>query len=270
MSKPLNIQFDISDVVDEFQLTKEQTDSITTAACEAVTLEIYRNWRAAADRNLKSTREQYKSGLLIADAGRFAKTITLVGVLNNMLENGVSAFDMKLGFMKSSKIKFNKQGGWYLTVPFRIGAPGSLGESSVFSGVMPPEIQALMANKAPTLTTANKIWNGESLKNSEIPSQYQAPSVRPSVTSETLNKTFDAYVHKSSIYAGMVRNQKTYQGATQNTYGTFRRVGANSDPNSWINSGIKQYNLSQEAIENTDVQLIVDNTVDKILSDFGF
>jgi len=272
MAAPINIQFDLSDTIDEFSLSEQQSNQVIKAACQAVTLEIHRNWIAAAERELKSTRNGYIRGLLVAEDGMFANTITLVGVLNNMVENGVSAFDMKDGFMKSSKVKFNKKGGWYLTIPLRQATPDAVGESEVFAGIMPVEVYNLMKGKEATVTseTNKTLKSGESLKAKEIPEQYQAPQTRASVTNTAINKTFDAYTHKSSIFAGLGKSQKLYENANQSTYGTFRRVGENSDPMAFIHTGIRQHNLSQQAIENTDVDLIVNNTVDKVLSEFGF
>ena len=68
-----------------------------------------------------------------------------------MLEQGATPFDIKEGFKKSPKArhtiaKYNKKGKiispggqWYLTVPFRIGVPGTLGQAG-FSGEMPTEM----------------------------------------------------------------------------------------------------------------------------------
>lgn len=271
MKSPINIEFDLVDVIGEYNLTPVQVNEIASAACKAVTAEIYRNWTEAANRELKSTRQSYIRGLVIAQDGSLSNTITLVGALNNMVENGVGAFDMKAGFMKSSKIKYNKKGGWYLTIPFRMGTPGTVGDSEVFAGILPVEIYNIIKDKAATITNEqNQVTStGESLSANEIPSQFVAPSIRQSITSNTINNTFDAYTHKSSIYEGLMRNQKTYESSTQSTYGTFRRVGSNSDINAFIHSGIQQHNLASKAIENTDIQLIVDNTVDKILSELG-
>jgi osmotically-inducible protein OsmY len=56
-----------------------------------------------------------------------------------------------------------------------------------------------------------------------------------------------------------------YGKTTQNTYGTFRRAGANSDPLSWIHKGIRAYNLAQKAVDATDVETIVENEVTQFL-----
>jgi hypothetical protein len=50
----------------------------------------------------------------------------------------------------------------------------------------------------------------------------------------------------------------------------MRTVSQLSDPNSWINKGIKQHNLSEEAMKNVDVDTLVNNATDKMLNEFGF
>jgi hypothetical protein len=188
-----------------------------------------------------------------------------------MLENGVGAFDMKQGMMKSAKVKYTKTGGWYMTIPFRFATSDAIGENESFSSVMPQEIYDLVKNFSPQKTQiGGNSKSAESLKSGDIPNQFIAPKSRNSVINETLNKTFDAYTHKSSIYEGMQKSSKTYEGGQGSSYNSFRRVSGNSDPMSWIHSGIQRYNLSQQAIENTDVDLIIDNTVDKLLSEMGF
>lgn len=271
MSKPISISFDVSEVANEFNLDRSQIEQISNSASKALTIEIHRNWVEAAKRELKSTRSSYMNGLLIAEEGIFTNTITLTGTLNNMIENGVGAFDMKTGFMKSSKVKYTKTGGWYITIPFRFATPDALGENEAFAGVMPQEIYDLVRNFEPAKTdVGGASKGGQSLKAGDIPSQFQAPKARNSVINDVINKTFDSYTHKSSIFEGMQKSQKTYQGASQGSYNTFRRVGNNSDPMAWIHSGLPQRNLSQQAIQNTDVDMIIDNTVDKILSEWGF
>jgi hypothetical protein len=174
--------------------------------------------------------------------------------------------------MKSSKVKYTKAGAWYLTIPFRFSTPDALGENEAFSGTLPQEIYDLVKGFSAKQTSENDgtSSSSETLKAGNIPSQYQAPQTRKSVINDVLNKTFDAYTHKSSIFEGLQRSSKTYQNATQSSYNTFRRVGQNSDPMAWIHSGLQQKNFAQQAIDNTDIDLIVDNTVDKILSEFGF
>lgn len=270
--KPIQVKYDISEVFAEFSLNTEQIDQMSNSVSKALTLEIHRNWIEAAKRDLKSTRNSYINGLVIAEDGKFANTITLTGRLNNMLENGASAFDMKTGMMKSAKVKYSKTGAWYLTVPFRFATPDAIGENESFTDVLPQEIYDIIKNFNGKQTNEKdgSSSKGDSLKQSNIPAEFSAPKSRKSVINEQLNTTFDAYSHKSSIYAGIQKNSKTYQGATQSSYNSFRRVGQNSDPMAWIHSGLQERNFAQLAISNTDADTIIDNTVDKILSEFGF
>ena len=268
----LKVSFDLSPVAQEFSLSKEQVDQMANSVSKALTLEIHRNWVEVAKRDLNSTRNQYIRGLVIADEGNSVNTITLTGSLNNMLENGVSAFDMKNGFMKSQKVKYSKTGAWYLTIPFRFATPDALGENEAFSGVLPQEIYDLVKSFQSKKTNVDSDISSKSqtLKSSDIPSQFQAPNVRKSVINDVLNKTFDAYTHKSSIFEGLQKSSKMYEKSNQSSYNTFRRVGENSDSMSWIHSGLQQRNFAQVALDNTDEELIIENTVDKVLSEFGF
>ena len=175
-----------------------------------------------------------------------------------MLEEGASAFDIKEGFKKSSKVKYtiakyNKSGkkirnggDWYLTIPFRIGVPGTLGQAG-FSGEMPQEVYNVMRKKAGRLTLG------------EIPSPYDQKKKREAIQATANTPYYAEYTHKNSLYEGMVKKTAQYGKTTQNTYGTFRRAGANSDPLSWIHRGLVARNFARVARNNTDVDTIVYN-----------
>ena len=249
----LNINVNVDEIIQEFNLPENTADFIVNEVVEKITNALFYNWQNAAKRSLKSTRNDYINGLVITQPTKFSRAITLKGKFNNMLEKGVAPYDMKFVFVNSSKIKFNKKGGWYLTIPFRIGAPDSLGENSAFTSVMPKEVHDIAK-----LLPAKK-----GLVKAMIPSPYDVPTSRAAIVTPTSN--FPIYQHKSSIYEGMTKQVGAYGKTTQNSYKSFRRVGENSDPNSWISKGIKAYNLLDEAIKRTDVTTIAENRVDEIL-----
>jgi len=121
---PINV--DISEVANEFLLSGDQITTLRENIVSGLTSSLYEQWLLAAGKNLRSTKAQYQRGLVIVDEGRFKGGVMLTGTLPNMVESGASAFDMKNGFSKSSKVKRTKDGEWYLTIPFRLASPGAL------------------------------------------------------------------------------------------------------------------------------------------------
>jgi hypothetical protein len=262
----MTIDLNIDDLINEFNFPINTADFIVMDTVQRVTEELYRNWQLQATKKLKSTRNEYINNLQIIDNSKFSKTILLTGKLPNMLESGAAAFDMKEGFRKSPKVKYSyktdKNGNvtvsWYLTIPFRMGTPGIVGENSAFSSVMPSAVYNAIKTKL----------SGVALKKSEIPSPYDMPSSRKAIVLPT--RIIPEYRHKSSIYQGMIKNTAAYGQTTQNTYMSFRRVSENSDPNSWIHKGIQAHNLMKKAIQATNIEVVVENNVDLILSNLGY
>lgn len=260
------ITIDLSGLKGQFGIDDKTLDQLTETCVKAVTAAIYANWEALAKKKLKSTREEYIQNIIHVDKGRFNKQIILTGVVPNMVEQGASAFDIKEGFRKSPKVRYTipvygkkgnmlRSGGdWYLTIPFRIGVPGTLGQAG-FTGQMPQEVYDIMRKRG------NRI----ALRADEIPAPYNIPQSRAAIQATPKNPYYAQYTHKSSIYEGLTKRTAQYGKTTQNTYGTFRRAGANSDPLSWIHKGISAYRLADEAVKITDVDTIVENEVTTFL-----
>ena len=260
------ITIDLSGLKGQFGIDDKTLDQLTETCVKAVTAAIHANWEALAKKKLKSTREEYIQNIIHVDKGRFNKQIILTGVVPNMVEQGASAFDIKDGFRKSKKVRYTipvygKKGNmlhpggyWYLTIPFRIGVPGTLGQAG-FTGQMPQEVYDIMRKRG------NRI----ALRADEIPAPYNIPQSRAAIQATPQNPYYAQYTHKSSIYEGLTKRTAQYGKTTQNTYGTFRRAGANSDPLSWIHKGISAYRLADEAVKITDVDTIVENEVTTFL-----
>ena len=260
------ITIDLSGLKGQFGIDDKTLDQLTETCVKAVTAAIYANWEALAKKKLKSTREEYIQNIIHVDKGRFNKQIILTGVVPNMVEQGASAFDIKEGFRKSKKVRYTipvygkkgnmlRSGGdWYLTIPFRIGVPGTLGQAG-FTGQMPQEVYDIMRKRG------NRI----ALRADEIPAPYNIPQSRAAIQATPQNPYYAQYTHKSSIYEGLTKRTAQYGKTAQNTYGTFRRAGANSDPLSWIHKGISAYRLADEAVKITDVDTIVENEVTTFL-----
>jgi hypothetical protein len=256
----IEFNLDMSDVFAEFELLKSQRDRLLRTVLDAATNEFLKNWRAEASKNLKSTRRNYLTGIRVMSSGRFQNSVVLMGKFNNMLEMGFSSFDMKKGFEKSSKAKISANGNWYLTIPFRWATPGAIGENSAFSGVMPQDIYNIVSKYKPTTTSyGKKVSSGMGLK--DIPAQHAEAKSRAAVGG------FGEYVHKSSIYEGITKSEKTYENATQSGYTSFRRVSKNSDKLAFIHKGVQAYDFASKAFRMTDFDTVTNNVTDKFLSE---
>lgn len=266
-----DINIDITGLKSQFlgQISDQQIDELTETCVQLVTKAIYSEWESIAKKELHSTLPEYLHNLNIVDKGRFQKQIILTGTLPEMVESGASPFDLKEVFKKSKWVKYSvpvynrkgkmvyKGGDWYLTIPFRQGTPGIVGQAG-FANEMPQEIYSLMIHRA-----ANS-----PLTKSEIPEPYDIPQSRAAIYDKQSGKLlYREYVHKSSIYEGLVKKQAAYGKVIQNTYHSFRRAGENSDPLSWIHKGIEARDLANKAIKKVDVEQIVENATLQFLDD---
>ena len=263
------IEIDLTGLKGQFNLDDKTIDQLTEVCVQAVTAAVFSNWEALAKKELHSTLPEYLQNLNVVDKGRFAKQIILTGTLPTMVEQGASPFDLKEHFQKSKYVKYtvpvyNRKGkmvypggDWYLTIPFRHGTPGIVGQAG-FANEMPQEIYDLMVHRAARVP----------LQKSEIPEPFDVPRTRAAIFErETGKLIYDEYEHKSSIYEGLTKRPAAYGKTVQNTYGTFRRAGANSDPLSWIHKGLEARHLADKAVEQTDVEEIVTNEVYQFLDD---
>lgn len=258
MAGPITI--DVSGLGQQFGLTQAQIDDLTELCVKAVTSAIFMKWQALAKQGLNSTRPEYLQNLNVIDKGRFAKSIVLTGELPVMLEAGATPFDQKTYFQKSAKVRKTvpvyrkdgrvlKPGGdWYLTIPFRHGTPGIVGQAG-FSGEMPQAIYSVV----------KKFITGQRLHASQIPSPYNIPSIRQPIAATQTTPSYGAYTHKHSIYEGIIKTTGVYAKTNQNMYVSFRRASKNSDPLSWIFPGLKARNFCDKAVQQTDVDTIVNN-----------
>lgn len=266
----MNISLDFSEIAQEFNLIASQADLLAKAAVDAVSQEVYRQWQLAARQGLHSTRTRYIQALQMVEEGPLRNAIFLnpADKFVQGLEDGVGAYDMKEGFKKSAKVKFNAKGGWYLTVPFRIGTPGAVGE--MFSGVMPVDIYQMARKLIASTTQPDGTKTRGTRLTVPVGNDAAVPRTRPELINPQTGQKFAAYTHKTGLFDGLQRQEKTYGKTTQSTYNTFRRVGANSDPNSWINKGIQAHNFADKALSNTNIEVIQENAVDAVLQQMGF
>ena len=257
---------DTSDLADEFSLSKEDVHTLIDNAVKATALEYYRLWQNQASKNLKSTRNRYLDNLVYVDEGLMKGAVILrdEDPLAMMLEEGASEFDLKEGFANSPKRKIKKDGGWYMSIPFRYATPQALGESEIFSGILPPEIY----EQAKSLEANVPMGGGmrsKGLAIEDIPNEFQEKTVRKAMPTSSLLEARKDYISKSSRYEGLM---KVKDSTTKQTSGymSFRRVSDNSDPSSWIHSGLEQRHFAEAAMTELNIENIVDVEIDNFLN----
>lgn len=249
------VQIDIESMVKDLNVTKQDLDQVRQLVVKAYINEVYSETINLAFDKLNASRNEYMSALSIQKIDEYTYELVLKGnTLAAMIENGAGSFDMKIGFGRSPKAIPTKNGGWYLTIPMIFRTPSANARSGAPGQLLPRKIYDLIRNSPSTVRDiGDEVIS--TLSNSDIPDRYQPGQLT------SLNKQADAYVPKSSIYAGLIRTQDKSTG--QSNYNTFRRVGSNSPANSWIHPGIPAYNLMDLASNNVDHLDIAETALQK-------
>ncbi len=272
----MRIGLDLRNVTSLTKLKRGAFNEVAQAIVERAANEVYSEIHRQANHNLKSTRQIYKRNINRPEMGRARATITLTGMLPNMIERGAQPFDMKLGFSRSKKVKHKADGGWYLTIPFRYATAGSLGESEAFAGVMPPEVTRMARQLKATITLPflgvvqkGRGMSASSLKATKHGVLGSRDEIPESAGGNLTSAQRAGGQHKSPQFAGLTRQKQWYQLVSQGSYVTFRRVSDKSAQNSWIHRGIKAYNLMEKAVENVDFNTVGADIIDSRLSSMG-
>ena len=247
-----DISIDISSLASIYSLNPDQVIELGTAVVRRIANATVRNIVSLAKKELRQTRNDYIESIVVNEGDGYAE-IELIGFLPNAVEQGLSPFDMKSGFMKSPKAKKKIGGGWYITIPYRHGIPTTIGDSSGFSKSMPSDVYRAVSHLKPM----------ESVRKSSLPSI--GVSVRPII--KTDNKVYPEYVHKNDIYEGMMKINK--RSGHHSHYITFRRVSDKSDSNSWIHTGISARNLFDRGLQSVDIGFEVDFARDEFFYKLG-
>lgn len=253
ISTPINI--DLSDLITEFSMTELQATQLGSGLIDALLLEYQSKWDDLVGKELKQSRAEYKRAMVVERNSPFEVTFGLLereSVVALMVEEGASPFDEKRGFSISDKKKEKKDGGWYLTIPFRHATPGAVAESGAFSGILPQDIYKIVKDARSPLSFM------------DLPPQHQAVGNRAAINMPGL--VVPEYVHQSPIYQGLTKvNIASTDKENRNGYFTFRRVSDTSEPNSWWNGGITARKLMDRALEESRIEQVADQIIDMYL-----
>jgi hypothetical protein len=216
-------------------------------------------WLKRAGEKLHTTLRDYVDGIQEVEVEPGRVTVALVGALANMIEDGAQPYDMHDTLLGPSVPlagpgqrgkRVNKAGQFYRSIPFRHQVPGTLGKgggavmgSQYFrNSPMAKQLQAELGKAihkaakklAPTsgMPGAPTSWGGR---------------LPPGVAGVSKLKPH----HTTDIYAGMVRQVKTYGKATQATYTTFRTI-SDAVPGKWLHPGIGAVNLADEVQKHVE------------------
>lgn len=208
-------------------------------------------WIALAQETFHSTVRDYVRGIQPVEwTGQTTAQVALVGSWPNALEQGRGPWDLRTTLLIPGKVravKRSKEGYLYLSVPFRhMGAKAAdkramgrayaatLGEQTARDlgrelGRRAKALSATLTSFAPDNQHAPTVWGGR-LNTSDM----GIPLLRPH--------------HTTDIYDGMVRQEKTYEKATQSQYTTWRMITNNpaSNRNNWMHPGIKAAGLATQ------------------------
>lgn len=179
----------------------------------------------------------------IEDGVRFPEDLTgevfTTSPHGQIIEDGITPFDMKEKILRSPKAKTGKDGSKYITVPFRHGTPGTSGLQAMPKNVY-AQAQKLGFSRrrgflGRLITRQTYKW-GDRLPSS---SQGQRSHIKPHPGA--------GYTWSTGQYSGMVRMGKS----NQTQYITFRRISTNSADSSWQHPGVKPRPIREAVMENT-------------------
>lgn len=239
---------------------------------------LHTQWKNEAAGGLGGSSTKYVAELGLPEEispGHMA--VTLGGTFPNMLEQGwPGPIDLRSTIIPNAKNKrVSKEGYEYVSIPFRHGSSGSAGRAGK---PMPRPIH----NVAKELTS--KVSQHGARPFHQRPGGIDTV-LRPGmshVNAKRVSKAAAHYLetkaqpwHQSSVYAGMIREQKTYENSTQPQYKTFRTITTNPgaatptgdpdvDKNKWMHPGIEPHNFGQRAMDRLTrggMELIIENAI---------
>lgn len=252
MVLPINI--DLGDLVEEFNLSEDQSVSLGSSIIDAVVAEYQLRWQNLISSNLHKTRNEYKRGVFIERESPLSVTFGLTNrdsAIPLMIEEGQPPFDEKEGFRNSPKRKQKQDGGWYMNIPFRHATPEAVADSGLFASIMPQRIY-------------NEVRQLGRLSFMDLPVRESAIGQRKEINRLGVNKP--SYMHKAPIYQELTKvNIASTSNETRSGYFTWRRVSDASDPNSWWNGGIIPYKLMDKALEQAKIDVVADRVINEFL-----
>lgn len=245
-------------------------DALSTGVQEAIKIQVGQlaaaargEWIRLAQSRLSTSREEYIAGLRRAESfKRYSRgttdvyEITLVGQFPNDLEFGRGSFDMKSvrpGWLGGKKAKPTKDGGSYVTIPFRHSTSNSprFNYTGKAAKIDDPTLKQ-------QLRTTVKEYGLDRMVRTAT-GKVVAGNVQ-SLGGKLNYGTGPGQIHP--YLKGLTRYQQPMSGMVggkQRGTGqlmTFRRMSTNSKPDSWIHPGLDAANLLGDVQSFIDKEII--------------
>lgn len=205
------------------------------------------HWLGLADKDLHTSRNDYKDSIQNVELMPGMAVISLVGQPANIIENGLGVVDLRewlLGarvpvapFGQRGKRQHSSGEGFYRAVPFRHQTPGTQGTGAPRMGdpyrghVDDAEAIGRKVYNAARKLKPTKMTSEGPRAVGEGPEDERLPRL-PAGLAPTL-KSWQGVEHKTDIYAGMIRQEAAYQEKVQAAYMTFRTISTRV-PEGWI------------------------------------
>jgi len=192
-------------------------------------------WIMLASKDSSHLRFDYLTGILPVEDKKGQSVIGLVGELPHLLEEGAPSLDLRTTLLgpkvptvpRGQRGKhLAKIGGYYRAIPFRHMTPGTAAAPrGKTSG-----LEMGMAYKGhPAIANAKALGKSIHKAAKKLSASVSAPGQK-TVYGGRLQAGMAPKLkehHKTDIYAGMIRERKTYEKATQSQYYTFRTISTN-------------------------------------------
>ena len=183
-------------------------------------------WIRLASQDNSSMRGDYIRGIQKPEVSEGTAVIALVGTVANLLEHGDGGVDLRdilLGDHIPTKPRGTRggkheasEGGYYRAIPFRHATPGASAQvvgaemGSAHSRQSGTEFGKKLGREIYGEAKKLKSYSG----GAAAAQRRLAPGHAPKLKDH----------HKTDIYAGMIREEKTYEQAAQSQYFTFRTI----------------------------------------------
>jgi hypothetical protein len=244
---------DITDISSQFNFTREQSDKFMSAVLSNIVDTFMYEWNEEVkNSSLRSSKSGYMDAMYVKEVSKNAYEVGLHGWLPIAIELGISAFDEKEGFFKSTKAKVGKDGKKYFTIPFKQATPDAVATASTFSGKMPKDIYNIIKKKGGDVPT---------IRLNDLPDEYKILGSRKEVETFT-GETKPEYIHKSPIFEGLTKSTLPQHSG----YVTFRRASENN-LDAFIHTGIQARNLMGNTLDRFG-ESVMSGVVDSALENF--